>query len=125
MSLKAIAVQGLTLAPQGIVSGGTITISSVPSTKVKAEGHGVYSGTFQFSIVGANATGYDPGTVLSVAPGVISPTAMKVKVGGQPVIRVDDQAPAVAMTGTIGGTPTPFAEPFKITDAGQTKVAAQ
>jgi|OM-RGC.v1.027682084 hypothetical protein len=122
---KEVAVDGCTIEPQGIVSGGTLSITSVPSTKVKAEGAGVYRGQIQFTVSGANASGYDPGTVVTVGPATIPATALKVSADGQAVMRVDDQVPAAAMTGTIGGTPTPFVEPFAITDAGQTKVLAE
>lgn len=120
-----IAVQGLTLEPQGIVSLGptaVLTITSLPSTKVKADGSFVYSGEVQFTLVGGDATGYDPGTVVTVAPGVVLPTSIKCLADGSFVIREGDMAPLVSMTGTISGTPTPFVEPWQITDAGQTKV---
>lgn len=125
MALKEIAVDGLTLAPQGIVSGGVLSITSVPSTKVKAEGAGVYKDPLTFTLTGANATGYDPGTVMTVGSGSIPATALKVKAESLAVMRVDDQFATVAMTGTILGTPTPFTEPWKITNAGQTKVKAE
>jgi len=120
---KNIAVQGLTLRPQGIVApgSGSLTITSTPSTKVKAGGNGVYAGNLQFTLAGGNATGYDPGTVVTVGPGSISPTATKTKVGGQAVVLEGDQNLAVSMTGTISGTPTPFTEPWKVTAAGQSK----
>jgi hypothetical protein len=125
MALKNVAVDGCTVSPQGIVSGGTLTITSTPSLTVKAEGNGAYKGTLTFTVVGANATGYDPGTVVTVGPATIVATAIKVKADGSFVMRVDDQVLAAAMTGTILGTPTPFTEPFKITDAGQTTVKAE
>lgn len=126
MALKEVAVQGLTLTPQGIVTPGTgvLTITSTPSVKVKGSGSGAYKTPLQFTLTGANATGYDPGTVVTVGPGSISATAIKVKADGTIVMRVDDQNAAVSMTGTISGTPTPFVEPWKITNAGQTKVKA-
>lgn len=119
-----VAVQGLTLSPEGIVSGGVLTITSLPSVKVSAEGSFVYSGSLEFTLTGANATGYDPGTVMTVGTAVILPTATKSKVDGSLVMRENDSNPTVAMTGTISGTPTPFVEPWKITAAGQTKVLA-
>jgi hypothetical protein len=124
MATKELAVDGLTLSPQGIVTPGTgtLTITSTPSTKVKPEGKGVYTASLQFTLVGANATGYDPGTVQIVGTAAIAATAVKVKADGSFVMRVDDQNAAVSMTGTISGTPTPFVEPWKITNAGQTKV---
>jgi hypothetical protein len=121
---KNVAVNGLTIAPQGIVSGGVIVITSTPSTKVKGETQGVYETPLQFTFSGGNATGYDPGTVVTVGTGTIAATATKVKAGGSLVMRVDDQNAVVPMTGTISGTPTPFTEPWKITDANQTKVKA-
>lgn len=123
--MKLVAVQGLTLAPQGIVTNGTgvLTITSTPSTKLKSEGNGAYIGTLQFTLTGANATGYDPGTVVTVGTATITATATKMTEGGF-VMRVDDQNLTVSMTGTIGGTPTPFVEPWKITNAGQTKMSA-
>jgi len=121
MAFKFLAVQGLTLTPQGIVSGGIKTISSVASVNVKADGKGCYKSPLTFTVAGANATGYDPGTVATVSPCSINATAVASKVDGGFAMRVDDQASA-SMTGTIGGTPTPFVEVFKITDAGQSKV---
>jgi len=125
MALLEVAVQGLTVAPQGIVSGGVLSIVSVPSTKVKAEGKGVYKQNLQFTLSGANAVGYDPGTVMTVGTASISPTSTKNKAEGQFVMRKNDQNLAVNMTGTIGGTPTPFIEPWKITVPGQTKVIGE
>jgi hypothetical protein len=127
MSLKEIAVEELTLEPQGIVipNTGTLTITSIPSIKNKAEGKGIYSGTLTFTLVGANATGYDPGTVLTVGVGSINATSLKVNSHGQKVLRVDDNNPTVSMTGAIGGTLTPFVEPWKISNGGQSKVQAE
>ena len=123
--MENIAVVGLTLAPQGIVSGGVLTITSTPSSKNKAGNQFVYETPLTFTLTGANATGYDPGTVVTVGSGSIPATAVKVlKKSGPFVMRENDQAPAIAMTGTISGTFTPFAEPWKITNAGQAKVGA-
>jgi len=115
-----VAVVGLTLAPQGIVSGGTVSISSAASLKVKVQGNGVYKSSLDFSVTGANAVGYDPGTVTGT--GSILASATKVKADGSFVMRENDSA-SISMTGTIGGTPTPFTEPWKITAAGQSKVS--
>jgi len=122
MATKEIAVDGCVVAPQGIVSGGTVTITAVPSVKCKAGGKGIYKNPLTFTFAGGNATGYDPGTVTTVGPGSISATAVKTKADGLLVMRVDDQNASVALTGTIGGTPTSFTGTFKITNAGQTKV---
>lgn len=127
MPLKNVAVQGLTLSPQGIVTpgSGVLTITSTPSTKVLVESKGVYKSPLTFTLTGGTAAGYDPGTVQTAPNGSITATAVKVLADGTVVMRVDDQNLAVPMTGTISGTPTPFTEPWKITVAGQTTVRAQ
>ncbi len=124
--MEKIAVDGLTLTPQGIVSGGSVVITSVPSVKNFAEGNGMYETPLTFTFSGGNATGYDPGTVVTAGPGSIPASAVKVKkVSGPVIMREGDSAPAIDMTGLISGTPTPFTEPWEITDAGQTKVEAE
>lgn len=127
MAIKLVAVDGLTLDPQGIVTPGTgvLTITSTPSTKVLAQTKGVYKTPLNFTLAGANATGYDPGTVGTAPSGSIPGTAIKTLADGVLVMRVDDQFATVPMTGTIGGTPTPFVEAWKITNAGQTKVQGE
>jgi hypothetical protein len=127
MALKLIAVNSCTIDPQGIVSigAGSLTITSIPSLKLLPEGKGAYKTPLTFVVAGANASGYDPGTVVTVGPATIIATAVKVSAEGSKVMRVDDQVAAAAMTGTISGTPTPFTEAFKITDAGQIKDSAE
>lgn len=127
MALKEIAVDGLTLSPQGIVSigTGTLTIVSTPSIKVMADGKGVYTTPLIFTLALGDAEGYDPETVATAPSGSIPASAIRVLADGSLVMRVDDQFLTVPMTGTISGTPTPFVEPWKITDAGQTKVKAE
>jgi len=125
--MEEIAVVGLTLAPQGIVSigAGVLIITSTPSSKNKAGGQFVYEAPLTFTLIGANATGYDPATVATVGSGSIPATATKVrKKSGPLIMRENDEDLVVNMTGLIGGTPTPFTEPWKITNAGQSKVGA-
>jgi hypothetical protein len=127
MALKFLAVSGLTLTPQGIVTPGVgvLIITSVPSLTVMAVGAGVYKTPLTFTLAGGNAVGYDPGTVVTVPSGAIPATSLKALADTLSVMRVDDQVAAVPMTGTISGTPTPFVEAWKITNAGQTKVRAE
>jgi hypothetical protein len=126
MSVEFIAVEGLTIEPQGIVSPGTgtLTITSIPSSKGKVNGKGMYKTPFQFTLSGANASGYDPGSVSIIGTASINATAEKVKVDGILILRVGDENAAVNMTGTQSGTPVPFTEPWKITDAGQSTLKA-
>ena len=105
-----------------VVSGGTFFIVPTESIKVKISGKGVHKGTVQFTLFGADAPGYDAGTVATVPPfQIISASAVKAKADTEAVMREGDFA-TVSLTGTISGTPTPFTAPFEISDAGQTKV---
>jgi hypothetical protein len=108
-----------------IVSGGTFTKVSIPSNKVEAEGRGVHKGQLNFTLTGASATGYDAGTVATVAPWqTINPTATKCKVNGELIMREGD-GNLVNLTGNVSGTPTTFTAVVEISDAGQTKVKGQ
>lgn len=126
---KFVAVDGLTIEPQGIVdiASGSLTVSTTPSQKVKVNGSGVYFGGIDVVVVGANATGYDPGTVVSIIPITIEPLSVSCKSDGDLVNREDDISVDTApnMTGTISGTPTPFLEVFKITDPNQDNVLSK
>lgn len=125
MSLKEIAVEGCTLEFQ---NGGTGTITINPnqaSTKVKAEGKGVYK-TLKFTI-----SGYTGGAITVTGSGTgsgeINASAQKVKVEGNAVFLKGDVSSTITINGLQpaegGGTkPATNQEIVKITDAGQTKV---
>ena len=107
------------------ITGGTFTITSVASTKVKALGKGVYFQQIDFTFAGGSAPGVTPGTV--TGSGTIVATAIKVKSLTQAVVREND-------TGTLSGTGTnpapppptlPVTGPVIISSGGQTKVKAQ
>lgn len=54
MALKEVANEDCTLDFKEVaITTGTITITSAASTKVKAEGKGVYAGGISFTISGA------------------------------------------------------------------------
>jgi hypothetical protein len=112
------------------VSAGAFTIKSVPSSKVKAEGSGVYRGPLTYSFTGGNAEGFVDASVLTSVDQTIDPTAVKVNEKGQYVIRVGDSG-TMACIGTID--PTPPAPPYvgpvagavvEVSDPGQTKMKA-
>ena len=117
-----LAVAGLSLTPQGIVSAQprNVTITSVPSPKVKAEGKGVYKTPLQFTVAGANAVGYQPGTVQG--NGTIPATAVKVKVEGVAPMRMNDEGVAAMQGTTLAGTLQSFNETWRITAPNQSKV---
>jgi hypothetical protein len=106
------------------ISGGIFTIISQSSVKVKALGKGVYRGPLQYSFAGGDADGFDPGSVLTAAPQIINPTAVKTKADFLEVIRLGDFGVMTA-TGSVSGTPTPIAGQVEVVDAGQDKVKAK
>ena len=106
------------------ISGGVFVITSAPSTKVKALGKGIYKGNLLYTFSGGDAAGFDPGSVATLVPQTISPTAVQVKSEGSLVIRLGDSG-TMAAQGTVGGAPTPISGPVEVSDAGQNKVKAQ
>ena len=126
MSSKAIAVQGCVIShgTGSTISGGVFTITSIPSTKVRAEGKGVYAEKIDFTFAGGSEPTVTSGTV--EGSGSIPATATKNKSEGKLVVREGD-------TGTLTGTgenpsppPTtlPLTGPVEVSFAGQTKVKA-
>jgi hypothetical protein len=122
---KYVAVQGCTLSFRNSSHSGTITITSIPSIKVKAVSNGVYKGTINISI--SNGT---DGTVYNASgSGTITATATKTKSDNEFILRIDDESSTITMTGiktndsppppTITGT---YTTTVYISDAGQTKV---
>ena len=128
MALLLAAVLGLVLTPQGIVvpNSGTVTIVSIPSPKVRAEGRGVYKTPLRFSVAGASASGFIGGTVRSVGVVEIPATAIKCLAEGILVMRINDQA-SVPMQGNVlgSGVIRNFQEGWAITNPNQTKVLCQ
>lgn len=107
-----------------IVSGGSFSISSVASTKVKAVGKGVFFGNLSFTFSGGNAPGCDPGTVFGT--GAIAPTSTKNKnASGMFVVRETDSV-NVTMNGTLSGSPVSLGpQPVEVVSAGQSKVKGE
>ncbi len=125
--MELLAIEGLTISHStgSPVTGGTFTVVSTPSTKVKITGSGVYSGTLSFNFIGGTHSSGTPGT--ANGSGTINFTSTKVRADGQFVLRNTD-------TGTLNGTyippstppPTvPFSSGVEISDAGQNKVSGE
>ena len=122
-----VAVSGCIIdhSSGSIVSGGVFTITNVPSTKVKADGKGMFKTPLAFSFTGGTVTGGVSGT--AVGAGTIISTAQKVKAESLLVMLEGD-------TGTLTGTYTqsgsppvpgvPFSASVEIIDANQTVVNA-
>ena len=106
------------------VSGGTFTITAVPSVTNFAEGPGVHRGPLAFTFAGGNVAGFDRDSVTGF--GVIDPTAVKYFADGLAAIRIGDSVDMTAV-GTVSGTPTsvPGRSAVDVTNAGQDKVGAQ
>ena len=127
MPLKEIAVVGTILSPQGIIfSPGVVTITSVPSTKLLGGGAFVYTTPLLFTVVGASAAGYQPGTVVTAGPQSIPATSVKMLSGGLQVMRLDDFVLASMLGVPVGppSPPVPFIETWKISFPGQVKFLA-
>jgi hypothetical protein len=127
MTLELVAVQGCTITHSSgsPISGGSFTITSSPSTKVKCEGSGVYKGTIAFTFSGGNGSGAVPGSVAGA--GTIVTTALKTKADAEEVVREGDTGTLTA-TGTKESPPpptVPFVGGVEISVAGQTTVKAQ
>jgi hypothetical protein len=104
MALIPVAVDGLTLVDDNVANTTSLTITSIPSTKVKAENKGVYAKELEFTI---NAGSGIPGSCILVSPLTgqkISPTATKVKAEGELVMREQD---SVTINATGQTTPSP------------------
>jgi hypothetical protein len=83
----------------------------------------VYRGPLVYTFVGGDAPGFDSGSVATVEPQQIDPTAVKVRADGQLVIRLGDSG-EMGATGTSSGSPTPIVGFVEVVDAGQDKVRA-
>lgn len=111
-------------APGAPTSGGVFTIIGTLSPNCRAEGAQVYTDPFTFTLSGADASGFDPGSVATTSPQTIPATAVKVKADGQLVMR-DGDIGFITVTGTVSGTPVPFGTSVIVDDAGQTTSKAQ
>ena len=124
MSLKALmnASGKVDHNTGSVVSGGTFTITSTPSTNVSAGGGGVFRGPLNGTFSEGNASGFVSGSVAGAW--VIQPTAANVKADGQLVIRDGDTGTLTA-TGTLppptGGT-APVTGSVVVSDAGQGEI---
>jgi hypothetical protein len=110
-------------ASGSLVSGGVFTITSQPSAKVRADDAGIYRGPLFYTFAGGDADGFDPGSVATVVPQQIAPTATKSRVESIAPIRLGDSG-QMAAVGTVSGTSTPIVGLVEVADAGQDKVRA-
>jgi len=111
-----------------LITGGVFTIVVAPSVKVSVEGSGVFRGTISYIFSGGSddtdpAPIFVDGSIATLLPQTILPTAIKVKADGSFVIR-DGDTGIMACVGTllVGGTSS-IGGPV-VCVAAQTKVDA-
>jgi len=118
MSLKEIAVQGMTLSS----TFGTASVTNSGSVKTKATGKSVFREKVSFSVSGATS-----GTCVGVPiTGDILATATKTKADNKFVNRKDDEK-IVSISGTDSGSGAScsFSTTVKIANAGQSKAKGE
>lgn len=124
---KAIAVQGCTLE---IVEEGKSAlskqISTSPSSDVKFDGKGAYSGTIQIAL-----SGYTGGRIVAesgatVTPGTLSGSAQYVKIDGNSAVLEGDISDTITVVGSdsMGHSVTDTCT-VKISNAGQDYVKGE
>lgn len=126
MAKENVANTDLTIAPTDpLITGATFTVTSSPSTKVKAASKGVYKGGIGIIVNGATNT--STGCVQNApANGTINTSGSKVKAEGSLVNRENDTSAPITINGLIGGvTPCSFPLTAKVTNGGQSKVKAE
>lgn len=127
MSLELLMNEDGTLAHAAgsPISAGAFVIVSSPSANLKASGKGVYSGDLLYTFSGGNAAGFVPGSVVSVGPQTISPTAVNVKSAGNLVIREGDSG-TMSCSGTLtAGGPGSVSGDVEVSAAGQSNAKGQ
>jgi hypothetical protein len=127
--VKNVAVQGceLSLTPDSSPPA-SVQITTPPSTKAKADGKSIYSGTLLITISGYTGGAITvPGSGATINPAQLSPGSTKMKVENQAVVLEGDST-TVTVTGQAqsGTTVITATQPvqIKIKSAGQTKVQA-
>lgn len=116
---KEIANEDLVLgSDDSDLSLSSVTITSLPSTSVKAEGKKVYFGTLVFTV-----TGTYNGNNIVTGNGAIDADS-KVKSKALCALKLDDEGSIIG-TLQVGSSTVPFESSIKIINAGQTKVKAK
>lgn len=120
--MKLVAADGVVLSHSigSPISGGTFSVSSIPSIKALSETKGVHKDPLTYTFSGGNSSGFDPGTVTSIGPQTISSSALKALAEGSKIMLNGDSG-TMLCTGTVGGTPTPVSGGVEITDPKQIK----
>lgn len=117
---KDWCVQGLrlkfTINGQDVTKLGTVAITSKPSDKTKINGNGVYFDTFKCTFAGCVYNGY---TQASPASYSISCGAKYSKENNKPIMLVEDNQTAKAISFVMGQTATTFDIKCEVANPGQ------
>lgn len=125
MALKELAVVGMTFKFVNPAHSGTVTVTGIASTKVKAGGQFVYKTLLSISI----SNGSDGSTTINATgTGIMIATSLKNKADGQFVLRKGDKSTVITMTGDNVSPPPPtltYTTQVEIDDPGQNKVTGE
>lgn len=116
-----VAVEGCTISAQPPITGGSFTIQTPASEKVKAGGKGVYSGNIAVLVAGTIFGSYAQSAPVTIN---IQPSMLKnLKVDGNIALGLGDGGITTDPVKYVAGT-TSTTSPItiKITNAGQSKV---
>ena len=121
MSLKPIAVVGLTLAhgAGSVITGGVFTVVSVPSVTVAAGGRKTYENEVKFTFAGGSASGFTPLSIATKTPQTIPTSATKCR-----PCTLEGDFVLMAATGMVGNTATAISGKVEISNAGQSVARA-
>lgn len=124
--MKKVAAQGMTVIP--VETGVTIegwVVTTPHSTKVTADGKGVYSGDISVTVPASKLV--EGGFVAPSTVFTIHPSAIYSEADGKPVLLEGDTSDTITLTGTnpVSGLQAEFPLTLKVSVAGQTSVTSE
>jgi hypothetical protein len=121
---KELAVVGMTFKFVNPAHSGTVTVTGIASTKVKAGGQFIYKNNLTISI----ANGSDGSITNATGTGTLIATSTKLKTENVIPLRKGDKSTIITMTGTNPSPPPPtstYTTQVEIDNAGQTKAKGE
>ena len=119
-----MAVVGMTFKFVNPAHSGTVTVTGVPSTKLKAGGQFAYKDTLAISIT----AGTDGSITNASGVGTMMATSTKLTTEAIKPLRKGDKSIVITMTGTNPAPPPPtatYTTQVEIDDPGQTKAKGE
>ena len=122
---KELAVVGMTFKFVNPAHSGTVNVTGVASTKLKAGGQFVYKDNLTISIV----NGSDGSTTINATgTGTMTATSTKLKTENVKPLRKGDKSIIITMTGTNMSPPPPtmtYTTQVEIDNSGQSKTKGE